>query len=148
MSLRIVVAAPFRQRGRDRLEKSEFVVAVSLDRDWFSPDQAERVVEVATDDGLLSQNGDFLVPTFDPDDVTIPADFNPDKTLLRNTPPFERILKSLVSAGFEKQSAVADINRLQDDLSITLETAAVLYARRNGVDVEHAAKDALDELAE
>ncbi len=39
MSLRVAVAAPFIQNGTRRLKENEFVVALSLDRDWFSPDQ-------------------------------------------------------------------------------------------------------------
>jgi len=35
MSLRSAVAAPFQQKGRESMPESEFVVALSLDRDWF-----------------------------------------------------------------------------------------------------------------
>jgi len=148
MSLRVVVAAPFSQRGRDRLGESEFVVALSLDRDWFSPDQASRVVDVAVGEGLLSRDGDDLRIEFDPEPVSVPAGFEPDEDLLREPSPFERVLEALVAVGHEKQTAVADINRMQADLDVTIEAAAVLYARRNGVDVERAAEQARAELGE
>ena len=146
MDLRVVVAAPFRQRGCDRLSKSEFVVALSLDRDWFSPDQAERVVEVALEDGLLAEDDGSLRPTFDTNDVTVPTNFDPDETFLQRASPFEQMLEAIVAAGFDKRTAVADVNRLQADLSITIEAAAALYARRNGVDVERATEEARVEL--
>ena len=148
MSLRVVVAAPFRQRGRDRLGESEFVVALSLDRDWFSPDQASRVVDIAVGDGLLSRDGETLRIEFDPDAVSVPAGFEPDEELLQDPSPFERVLDALVAAGHEKQAAVADINRLQADLEITIEAAAVLYACRRSVAVERAAEKARAELRE
>lgn len=148
MSLKVVVAAPFRQRGRDRLAESEFVVALSLDRGWFSPDQAEQLLEVALEDDLLRREEETLKPTFDLERVEIPADFEPDEALLDRVPPFEQILDAMVAAGFEKQTVVAAINRLQADLSITIEAAAVLYARRNGVDVPEAAERARAELLE
>jgi hypothetical protein len=148
VSLRIVVAAPFRQHGHGRLGESEFVVALSLDRDWFSPDQASRLVDVAIGEGLVSREGNDLVATFDPDTVSVPAGFEPDEELLRTPSAFERVLEGLVAAGHEKQAAVADINRLQADLEVTIEAAAVLYARKQGVTVERAAEKARAELGE
>jgi len=48
MSLRVAVAAPFKQKGRTRIAEQAFVVSLSLDRDWMSPDQAKRLLDVAT----------------------------------------------------------------------------------------------------
>ena len=148
MSLRAVVAAPFRGRGRDRLPESEFVVGLSLDRGWFSPDQASRVVDIAVGRGLLSRDGDALEPGFDVDAVDVPPGFTPDEGLLRAPSPFEQVLDALVEAGQDKQDAVAGINRLQADAGLTIEAAAVLYARRQGVDVPEAAAAARADLAE
>lgn len=135
MSLRRAVAAPFRDRGTTSLPESEFVVALSLDRDWFSPDQAKRLIDVASGDGLLKRDEGALAPTFDVGDVSIPEDFRPDESILRQRSTFERVLDALTDAGVEKQTAVAETNRLQADLALTLEAAAVVYAMRQGVDV-------------
>ncbi|MFP8952243.1 DUF2240 family protein [Natrialbaceae archaeon A-arb3/5] len=137
MSLRIAVAAPFIQNGTTRLEESEFVVFLSLERDWFSPDQSKRLVDVATREGLLEHDdeGDELVATFDPASVTIPEDFVPDEDVLRERSAFERVLDALVAEGMEKHEAVGAINSLQDELGVTIEAAAVVYARREGIDV-------------
>ena len=146
VSLRVAVAAPFRQRGSERIAESEFVVALSLDRDWFSPDQAKRLVDVATGRGLLRRDDDDLVPTFDPDGVAVPEGFTPDDELLRDPSPFEVVLESLVAAGEEKRAAVGAINGLQRELGVTAEAAAVVYARRQGVEVDDAARRALADL--
>ena len=61
MSLRVAVATPFRQQGTDRLDEHEFVVALSLDRDWFSPDQAKRLADVAVGEGLVDRDGAKLL---------------------------------------------------------------------------------------
>jgi hypothetical protein len=146
VSLRVAVAAPFRQRGTDRIPESEFVVALSLDRDWFSPDQAKRLIDVATGEGLLDREGEGLVATFDAADVEVPEGFVPDEAVLRERSPFERTLDLLVDAGHDKREAVAGINAVQQDLAVTVEAAAVVYARRRGVDaaaVADAAREAL-----
>jgi hypothetical protein len=146
MSLRRAVAAPFANEGSNRLGESEFVVALSLDRDWFSPDQAKRLVDVGVSEGLLDRDGDDLVTTFDPGDVTLPDGFVPDESILQERSTFERVLDAIVEAGGEKQAAVAAINRLQGELGVTLEAAAVVYARRQGVDVGDFAERARGDL--
>ena len=148
MSLEVAVAAPFRDRGRDRLGEGEFVVALSLDRDWFTPDQAKRLVDVAAGRGLLARDDDELVASFDPSTVTVPDGFAPDESVLREQSTFERVLSALVDAGVEKQDAVATINEQQRTLGITIEAAAVLYARRRGVGVGDAAERAIAELVD
>jgi hypothetical protein len=136
MSLRVAVAAPFIQNGTRRLEENEFVVALSLDRDWFSPDQSKRLIDVATGEGLLERDDDGLAITFDPSAVTVPEEFVPDEDLLRERSAFERVLDSLVAEGTEKHEAVGAINALQRDLGLTIEAAAVVYASREGIDVD------------
>jgi hypothetical protein len=148
VSLRVTVAAPFRQRGTRRMGESEFVVALSLDRDWFSPDQAKRVVDLASGEGLLDREGDDLVAAFEPGSVTVPDDFTPEESILRERSPFERVLERLVEAGHDKQTAVAEINALQQELAVSVEAAAVVYAQRNGVEVAGVADRALTALAD
>jgi hypothetical protein len=146
MSLRRAVAVPFRQRGVDRMTESEFVVALSLDRDWFSPDQAKRLVDVAAGEGLLERADGDVATSFDPAAVEIPEEFEPTEEILKQRTNFERVLDELVDAGIEKQTAVADINRLQSELAITIEAAAVLYGRRQGVELPELAERARAEL--
>lgn len=148
MSLEATVAVPFRQAGVTRLGEGKFVVALSMDRDWFSPDQAKRVVDVALGRGLLADEGGDLVAQFDPETVTVPEEFAPDESVLREQSAFERILDGLLTAGIEKQAAVAAINGLQRDLEVTIETAAVVYARRQGVDVSDVAPTARESVLE
>jgi len=146
VSLRVAVAAPFRQRGTETLAESEFVVALSLDRDWFSPDQAKRLVDVAAGEGLLDRDDGDVTCTFDPSGVAVPEDFVPDDDVLRERSAFERVLDMLVEAGAEKHEAVAGINDLQQRLDVTVEAAAVVYGRREGVDVSGVASKAMTEL--
>jgi hypothetical protein len=139
MSLRVAVAAPFRADGGSAMPESEFVVALSLDRDWFSPDQAKRLVDVAVGEGLLARTDDGLRATFDIEDVTVPEGFEPAESILRERTTFEHLLDEIVDDGADKQETVAGVNRLQSALGVTVEAAAVLYAHRRGIDVsDHA----------
>ncbi|MFB6078797.1 MAG: DUF2240 family protein [Halarchaeum sp.] len=146
MSLRVAVGTPFVSRGRERLAEHEFVVALSLDRDWMSPDQAKRLVDVATGEGLLSREDGELVAAFDLDSVSVPDDFTPDESLFQERSAFETALDALEGAGETRQEAVANVNALQRELGVTADVAAVLYARREGVDVADAARKAGENL--
>ncbi len=148
MSLETTVAAPYQWHATDRLEEGEFVVALSLERDWFSPDQAKRLVDVAVGRGLVEEDDGELVARFDPDGVTVPEGFRPSEEVLREQSTFETALDAIVDAGVEKQHAVAGINERQRALAITIEAAAVLYAREQGAAVDHLAADVRSELAE
>ncbi|MFC7212932.1 DUF2240 family protein [Saliphagus sp. GCM10025334] len=148
MSLRVAVAAPFKQHGTNRLRENEFVVALSLDRDWFSPDQSQRLIDVATQEGVLERDGPELVATFDPSSVTIDDDFIPGDDLLRERSTFERVLDALVASGVEKHEAVGAINSLQQEYAITIEAAAVVYASGEGIDVDELAPTARSALIE
>lgn len=147
MSLRRAVAVPFRQRGVDRMTESEFVVALSLDRDWFSPDQAKRLVTVAASEGLLECEDDDVSVSFAPGAVEIPDEFEPSQDILKQRTTFERVLEAIVDAGVEKQTAVAAINKLQSELAITIEAAAVLYGRQQEIELPAQAERARAELA-
>ena len=147
MSLEVAVAAPFKTRAQDRLGEGEFVVALSLEREWFSPDQAKRLVDVAVGRGLLATEDGELVPRFDPAEVTVPEGFVPDESVLREQSTFESALDALVATGVEKQRAVAAINERQRALAVTIEAAAVLYARERGAAVDNLAADVREELA-
>jgi hypothetical protein len=148
MSLRRAVAAPFRQRGVETMTESELIVDLSLERKWFSADQAKRLVDIGTGEGLLERGDGQIGVTFDPAAVDIPEGFEPEEGVLRQRSTFERLLELIVDHGVEKQTAVADINRLQADLAVSIEAAAALYARRNGIDAADLADRARNELGE
>jgi len=50
-----------------------------------------------------------------------------------------------VAAGHDKQEAVAAVNRLQSEVAVSVEAAAVLYAHGEGIDVQGHVADALGE---
>lgn len=138
MSLRVAVAAPFKRAGRERLSEQAFVVDLAVDRNWVSPDQAKRLVELARSRGLLEAEADDLLVTFDVADVTIPEGFTPDESLFQARSPVEIVIDALVESGTDRREAVASINALQQELSVTAGAAAVLRARQTDLDVPEA----------
>jgi hypothetical protein len=147
MSLRQVVAYPFQKQGRGRCAANDFVAALSLDRGWFDPDAAEAALEAAVTEGLVErvEDEDAIEATFDYAGETIPEDFDPDREILQSRSIFEVCVDRLVDAGVEKREAVAGINRVQENLAVTLEAAAVVFARRHELGVADLAQRAREE---
>lgn len=146
MSLRTAVAVPFKSAGTEELGEGEFVVALSLDRDWFSPDQAKRLLDAAEGRGLLDRADGQLRAGFDPMDVHVPEEFTPDEAILSEQSTFEQVIDRLVADGLDKRDAVAAANERQRTAGVTLETAAVLVARERGIEVREPARAARGEL--
>jgi len=146
MSLRVVVAAPFARAGRRALGEHEFVVALSLERDWFSPDQAKRVVDRGCGDGLLERSESELTLQFDPEKIEIPEEFEPDESVFQERSTFENVLEEVVAAGEAKQDAVAAINDIQRRLGVTVEVAAIVYANSVGVELPNVRDDVRNAL--
>ncbi|MFB6113111.1 MAG: DUF2240 family protein [Halodesulfurarchaeum sp.] len=136
MSLRVTIAAPFKEHGRTTMREQAVVVDLAIDRNWLSPDQAKQLVEICVERGLLVRDPDGLTVDFDPDDVTIPDGFVPDESIFQQASPFEEILDTLESAGYDRRKTVASINSLQQELMVTADAACVLYARREGISVD------------
>ncbi len=63
--LKYTVSVPFKRKGKDALKESEFVLALSIDLNWFSPDHAKNVVQEAEKAGLIKREGDIIRPTFE-----------------------------------------------------------------------------------
>jgi len=142
----VTVAAPFQRTGGQRVGESEFVVDLSLKRDWFTPDQAKRLVDIAVSEGLVDRDDGDLIVSFDPRTTAIPEGFTPDESVLQKRSTFQQILDAITNTGVAKQDAVAAINQLQAELGVTIEAAGVLYARQQGLDVDNLVDLALGEL--
>ena len=80
--LETCVAAVFKRKGKNVVTETEFVFAVSLDYRWFTPKEAQELLDLAIKKGLIIRSEDFLKPAFDPKDQDIPMSFRPSKGIL------------------------------------------------------------------
>lgn len=140
-----IVAVPFRKKAASALTENEFVLALSLDLKWFSPEQAKVVILNAEKEGLLRREGSSLIPGFDVSAVDIPIGFRPDASIFEKKSSFERIVDRIASGRkMERQKVVALINRKLEQLSrmVEIEAAAIIVARESDVDVKDLIDDA------
>ncbi len=133
------VSMPFLRKGKETLKDSEFVLALSIDLNWFTPEQAKNVLSQAESSGMLKRQGDMISPAFDLTKLEIPSGFKPEANVLEKINLFDRIIERIIlKTGMEKRKVIALINKKQEELAkmVLIEVSAILVAIENGVQVD------------
>jgi hypothetical protein len=142
--LTYTVSMPFKRKGKEQLKDMEFVMALSMDLKWFTPEQAKSVLSEAQRLGLLKRDGELVRPSFDISKIEIPSGFKPETVAIEKKTVFEKVIERIItSTGIEKRKVVSMINKKQEELSkqVVIEVSAILVAIENAVLVD----DLIDE---
>ncbi len=137
MSLQVTVAAPFKHTRKERLQKSEFIFYLTIDRKWMSRDQANQLLERARDLGLVEVTDGWVRPLLDLSSVTVPVGFRPDSRIFESEEASQILVGRIASArGVPPAEVVAEVNRVIRegfDGNLRLPAAAVIVAKRHRV---------------
>jgi len=133
----------FRRKGKEFLTEKEFVFSASMDMRWFSPKEAQKLLDLGLTGGYLQKKNGNIVPTFDFHGINVPLDFKPTKAVLEQEPKarqdlFSEIVDKIVkSKAVPKREVVSRVNKKQELLGIDVEPAALLVASDYGIFVEN-----------
>ena len=137
MTIIQAVAAPFRHSRKERLKRNEVVYFLAFDRKWMSIEEANTLIRIASERGLVKMEGDMVTPLFDPGSVEIPIGFRPQVSVITEDDPVEELVARIASeTGATPGSVIADMNRLIKDSfdgTINPEAAVVIIARNHRV---------------
>lgn len=81
------LAFAYRRKGLDAMPGGDLRLLLAYDLRWFAPEDAKRVVQRATDMGLLRDENGSLRPAFDVHAVEIPLNFRPTLDVLEGAAP-------------------------------------------------------------
>ncbi len=131
----------FKRKGKSVMTETEFMLTVSFDYRWFTPREAQTLLDISVKRGLLVRTEEFLRPNFDIKDIEAPLSFRPSKEVLSGDKEevslFAQLIQLISDKGkMKKRDAVARVNRTQARLGVDVEVAAVLVARDLGADVD------------
>ena len=134
------LAALFQMRGRDTITESDFVFDASMKLRWFTPKEAQRLMQIGVDRGLLRASSGNIRASFDVGEVAVPVNYRPGPDVLaapvRPADLFTRLLSRVQGAtGEGPQPIVARTNRAQERLGVDAEVAAALECSARGIDV-------------
>ena len=132
-------AMPFKRKGVDSMKENDFVMALSMDLNWFKPAAARAFVKAAIETGILSMEIDMIKAQFNVEDVEIPIGFIPNSASFTKIDIFEQIIERIMeNTGDDKQSIIARINQKKSETRglFTIEVLGILVARECGIQVD------------
>ncbi len=137
------IAVLFRRKGKEVLTEKEFVFSASMDLRWFSPKDAQKLLDVGLTGGHLKRIEGNLLPTFDFGKLDVPIDYKPTADILQEAPKkrsrdlFSEIVETISkSMSVPKREIVSRVNKKQELMGIDIEPAALLVACDYGVSVD------------
>ena len=136
------IALLFRRKGKELLTEKEFVFSASMDLRWFSPKEAQRLLDVGISGGYLQKKNGNIVPTFDTSLIEVPLDYKPGKDIFEHIPNksrdfFSEIVDKIVKTkSVPKREVVSRVNKKQELLGIDVEPAALLVASDYGLSMD------------
>ena len=135
-----VLAQIFRKKGKASLTEKEFVFAASLDLRWFTPKEAQKLLDIALEGQLLIIDGGKLSPNFDHLATVTPQGFSPSSEVLRTAVQPKGVFLKLVDEitskeGMPRKEAISLINNTQDRMDVDIEVAALVVAHSLNIDI-------------
>lgn len=142
----IIIAFVFNRSGKREIDHSKFYLTLSLDLNWFTPEDAKTFVNQAIKHELLIKKEDAVKPNFDISKINIPTGFYPSKNLFREKKivnkviekkdVFESIIDKISKESkLDKKDLIEKINQLEKQKNISREVAALLVGKENNVDL-------------
>ena len=153
--LKTCVAAFFQNRGKEVITVKEFTMIISLDLRWLPVKEADRLVTILLNEGLLEKTSDGLL-RIDNDlkDLDVPMAYKPSRELLEyirnakiSSTKADKVEKEHAQAnigmlmevaeskGMQKGKFIAECNKIVKKMNIDIEVAALMVLRDHGVDV-------------
>lgn len=141
----ILVATPFKKRGKSSLKISDFIFALSLDLKWGPPEKVRALMREAEAEGMVRMEGDMVDALFDLAGVEVPLGFKPstEEGIL------DQGIRLITShTGMSRKEVIAAANEKQDSLKklVELDAVVLLLAREMGIDVKDLAGQAYQNL--
>ena len=149
--LETCLALLFRRKGKNVLTEKELVFSASMDFRWFTPKEAQKLLELGLKKGLLTRTDGFVRPNFEYKKIEIPGTYRPSQKALVDEPEdaslFARILDAIsATSNWKKREIVARINRIQERLGVDVEVAALALAQDVGASTATFMEDARAEV--
>lgn len=147
------------RRKNGILSDRDFVLSASMDLNWFTPREAQRILDMAFERGLILKDGSNLKPNFDSSTIDIPLNFVPNKGILsmassedmkdRKKDLFAIIVDRIAErAKMQKREVIAKVNKQQERMNLEIEVAGLLVGRELGVDFSDLTSKVEEEIAE
>lgn len=103
-----IIAFIFKRSGKTELSFSDMYLTLSMELNWFTPDDAKDFVNRAIDSKLLTKKNKQIRPSFDVSEINIPLGFSPDGGLFGKKEDFKKedvsVLNEIINSIMEEKN--------------------------------------------
>jgi len=147
-----IIAFLFKRSGKEELTPSDLYLPLSMDLQWFTPNQAKTFVNMALQQKLLIKKEGKLKPSFDYEKIVVPVGFRPSKKPIEEKEVKEEKLdaiKTIINriaekTGLNEKSVIEKIKDFEKERNLRLDVAALLVGKEYDIDAD----DCFDEIEE
>jgi len=143
----IILSFLFKRSGREKLKFSDLYLALSMDLNWFTPDDAKTFINLALKQNLLTKEGIFIKPNFDFENIVVPIGFTPserkinlkkvEKQEKEDESILDKIIKRLIEkTNLDKVQITELINLIAKEKNIKEEVAGILIGKKYNTNFE------------
>jgi len=143
----IIIAFLFKRSGKSKLNFSDLYLTLSMNLNWFAPEDAKAFVNSALKQKLLTKKGESLQPNFDYDKIVVPVGFTPSKQVFevkkvekrdeKEEAVLNKIIKRLAKkTDLDSKQITEKINKIAREKNITTEVAALLSGKEYALSLE------------
>ena len=145
----IIIAFIFNRSGKTKLSFSEFYLALSMDLNWFTPQQAKDFLKNAIKQNLVKEENETIQPSFDINMINIPVGFYPtkkifnekkesvSKELVKENNVLQEIINKIVQeSNLNKKQIEDEIRTIEKEKNLTPEVAALLIGKEHDIKLD------------
>jgi len=143
----IIISFLFKRSGKASLKFSDLYLSLSMDLNWFTPDDAKAFINLALKKNLLNKEGDLLKPNFDYEKTVVPVGFSPSKKVFeskeanikdeKDETVLEKLIKILIEkTDVDRAGITNSINSMVKEKCITEEVAAFLIGKQYSINFD------------
>jgi hypothetical protein len=138
----IIIAFLYKRSGKEEVSFSNLYLNLSMELNWFTPDDAKAFINTAIKQELLIENGDLIKPNFDYVKIIVPVGFTPSKNIFEKNEVeeikavdfFEKIVKQIVEkTKLDEKQVIEKIEDIANNRNLSKEVAALLLGKDNDI---------------
>lgn len=140
----IIISFLFKRSGKELLRFSDLYLALSMDLNWFTPDDAKTFINMALKQNILTKKGEFLKPNFNYEKTIIPVGFSPSKKVFeikeekKKVKEEDSVLENIITllsdkTDLKRAHIIELINSITKEKNITEEVAALLVGKQYNI---------------
>lgn len=142
-----IIAFIFKRSGKSEMTYSDFYLTLSMDLNWFTPDNAKIFVNKAIKNKLLEKKDEVICPGFNIDKISVPLEFYPsnklfedkisDQQQIEEEDLIDKIVHKISSMTKIKEGEIMiNIKKIQSEKNIIREVAALLFGKEHNVSLQ------------